>query len=918
MATGAGGAVPRQERPLESEDSPLLRFAGDLRRLRQRAGRPSYRELGKRTNYSAAALSEALSGRRLPSLAVTGAVVRACGGDIDEWTERWRHLASAQPGAGPDTPAPYVGLAPYQAGDADRFFGREALTGALVTLTGERPFVGVFGASGAGKSSLLRAGLVARSSRNPILITPGTDPITELAVAVAGLVDEPVDRVRGDLAAGPEALRGWLAKAADEVLLVVDQFEEAFTLCGEADRDWLIRALTTAAGPHARVVVGVRADFYGHCARHPELVTALHRAQVLVGPMSTEELRSAISEPAARAGATIETALVARLISDVTGQPASLPLVSHALAETWRRRRGMVLTLAGYEDVGGIEHALTRTAEHTFEELTEEDRDAVRLLFLRLVVPGDGTEDTKRRARRADLPAPEALLERLAATRLITIDRDSVELAHEALLRAWPRLAGWIAQDRDALRAQHRIAEATAIWEAHDRDPDTLLRGARLEQAGLLRDRLNRREREFLDAGLRAERARAKAGRRAARRLRRLAAGLTVLAVLLAGTAFAAFLAQRKAAEQRNEALSLRAADTARDMIAGRPRDAAALALAAYRLAPTAQARDVLVLAHAATGASILGLGYEAPPGRFALTYDTRTLGDQLWRRDGGTWRPAGRMHTANNYLRLTSLDENRAIYWAQEAKSSFLWDLADLDRPRQIPVPADLGMMDSMDRTGSLLGAVGTDRTARLWRVGDRSVRRLPAAEVAGTAVLADGSGVILSRRDGNEDAIESWSPAGRLIATLPRAPDPSIVQAGPAGLIAVISYRGNATTTIMDVADPRSPRVVARADGLDETATTAFDAAGRTVAVVDGAEARVWDVRTGEKLLALRTQGLHLTSPRLDGHELFLLDGKSAMWRVDTDLATVVGQICGGPVSVDWDRYFPGTTRKRLCPRR
>lgn len=673
--------MPRQERPLESEETPLLRFAGDLRRLRRRAGLPSYRELGKRTSYSAAALSEALSGRRLPSLAITVAIVRACDGDADEWTERWRQLAAAQPGSGSDVPMPYVGLAPYQVGDADRFFGREALTDTLLTLVDERPFVGVFGASGAGKSSLLRAGLIARSKRTAMVVTPGSDPITELAVSIGIAADEPADRVREDLAADPQALRGWLAKAADDLLLAVDQFEEVFTLCDEATRLWLIRALTTAAGPHSRVVISVRADFYGRCARHPELVTALHRAQVLVGPMSTEELRAAITEPAVRAGATIETALVARLVSDVNGQPAVLPLVSHTLAETWRRRRGVVLTLTGYEDVGGIEHALARTAEQTFDQLTEDQRRAARLLFLRLVVPGDGTEDTKRRVKRDDLDVADALLDRLAAARLITIDRDTVTLTHEALLQAWPRLAGWIADDREDLRAHHRLTEATAIWEAHGHDPDTLFRGTRLEQAVRLRNRLNSREQAFLDAGLSAEQARVEAQLRTTRRLRRLAAGLTALAVLLTGTAIVAAVAQHKAARQRNEALSLRASDAALDLIASRPPEAAALALAAYRLAPTTEAHDALVLADAAAGATTLGHGFVDPPGRFAATYDSGTQGEQLWRPDGTAWRPAGILPTARSYLHEKSVDERRAVYYTEDVRSS-LWDLTDLDHP--------------------------------------------------------------------------------------------------------------------------------------------------------------------------------------------------------------------------------------------
>jgi hypothetical protein len=909
--------MPRHERPLESEDTPLLRFAGDLRRLRRSAGQPSYRELGKRINYSAAALSDALSGRRLPTFAVTVALVRACHGDIDEWTERWRLLAAAQHGSGSGSSAPYVGLAPYQVTDADRFFGREALTDTLLTLIDQRPFVAVFGSSGAGKSSLLRAGLLVRTRRSSILVTPGADPIAELAVAVAELADEPAERVRRDLATGPEALRGWLAKAADDLLLVVDQFEEAFTLCDEVTRRWLIQALTSAAGPRARVVIGVRADFFDHCARHHELVTAMHRAQVLVGPMSTEELRSAITEPAARAGATVETALVARLVADVAGQPAALPLVSHALAETWQRRRGMVLTLSSYEALGGIEHALARTAEGTFEQLPEKDQIAARMLFLRLVVPGDGTADTKRRVRRTDVPTPDALLDRFAATRLITIDRDSVELTHEALLRAWPRLSGWIAEDRDDLRTHHRLTGATALWEANDRDPDALLRGALLEQAALLRARLNAGEREFLDAGLDAERARARADQRANRRLRRLAAGLTALAVLLAGTAVVTAAVQHKATRQRNEALSLRASDAARDLIASRPRDAAALALAAYRLAPTAEARDVLLLAHAAAGATTLGRGYVSPPGRFATTYDTKTLGERLWRADGSTWKPAGVLPTANTYLHAISGDERRAIYWAGDTRS-YLWDMSDLDHPHRIEVPADLGMMNSMDSTGSVLSAVGTDKTARLWRVGDRSVRRLPARDVVGTAVLADGSGIVLSRRDGGQDAIERWTLDGRRISTMLHVPHPAVLRSGPAGLLLITSYPGTTSMVVVDATDPGAPRIVARVSGLDDAADAAFDPSGRTVAVTDGAEVRIWAAATGRSLLSLRTQGLRLNSPRLDGDRLSLLDDRSALWHIDGDLTSVIRQTCEQPADVDWNRYFPGTASHRICPNR
>ena len=906
--------MPRQERPLESEDTPLLAFAGDLRRLRRQAGLPTYRELGRRSSYSPAALSEALSGRRLPSLAVTLAVVRACGGDTDEWTRRWRTLAATQPDAGGAVPMPYVGLAPYQVNDADRFFGREALTQTLLELVEERPFVGVFGSSGAGKSSLVRAGLVARGRRTALIVTPGSDPVTEVAVVVAGQADVPAHRVRQDLVADPESLRGWLLKATEEPLLVVDQFEEVFTLCDEAARLWLITALTAAAGPQSRVVVCVRADFYGHCARYPELLAALHRAQVMVGPMSAEELRSAITEPAARVGATAETALVTRLVSDVGAEPAALPLVSHTLAETWRRRRGVTLTLAGYQDVGGIEHALSRTAERTFEDLTADGRTAARQLFLRMVVAGDGTEDTKRRVRRGDLTVPSQLLERLAAARLITIDRDSVELTHEALLRAWPRLAGWIDDSRDELRTQQRLAEATEIWEAHERDPDTLYRGARLEQAERLRAQLNARERAFLDAGLTAERARVAAGRQIDRRLRRLVAGLTALAVLLAAVAGVAVRAQRAATGQRNETMSLRAADAARDLLTARPRDAAALALAGYRVSPTAHSRDMLALAAAAAEADTLGDGFLMPPGSVALTYEygsgAGVVHHRLWRRVGTTWRRAARLADVRSFPYLSSTDRRRVVY--RDGTVSYLWDFADPDRPRRISVPPELAMVDSMDAAGSLLGGVDDGRSAYVWRVGDRSARRLAAPDVVSTAVLADGSGIVLGRHDGGQDTVEWWALDGRRSATLARIPHLASLVAGPAGLVAAVSGVGQ--LTVVDAADPDAPRLLDGGGGLSDPAEIAFDPAGQTVAVVHPGGARLLDVRAGRRLLDLHTQGLRLAAPRVRGTVLDVVDPDGAVWHLDSDVAATIRRVCAEPVSVDWEQYFPGI-RRRPC---
>ncbi len=271
--------MPRPERPLGPEDSALLMFAADLRRLREKAGKPTYRELSKQAHYSVSVLSDAASGRKLPTLAVTLAYVRACGGDAEEWRQRWYELAeelTAPPVADGRRP-PYLGLSVFQVEDSDRFFGRDALIAELVQRVARSRFLGVFGASGSGKSSLLRAGLVARTPGSTLVLTPGVSPRMECAVRLAELTGEPVGKLFIDL-----AHPGSLALRASEVLVVVDQFEEVFTLCQDEDeRAWFVDELVDCA----KVVIGVRADFYGHCGRYPRLVKALQDNQVLVGPM---------------------------------------------------------------------------------------------------------------------------------------------------------------------------------------------------------------------------------------------------------------------------------------------------------------------------------------------------------------------------------------------------------------------------------------------------------------------------------------------------------------------------------------------------------------------------------------------------------------------------------------------------------
>ncbi|MGC7096362.1 helix-turn-helix domain-containing protein [Amycolatopsis lurida] len=419
----------------------LVRFAGALRRLREKAGQPPYRELGARAHVSASALSAAAGGRKLPSLTITLAYVRACGGDSDEWEKRWYEVAAElaqQTEPEPLEPAvraPYVGLSAFQESDADLFFGRQELLAKLsVRVRGNR-LVAVVGASGAGKSSLLRAGLLPELRTETsivIMMTPGQHPIEECAVQFATPLGSSPAMLVDDLSENSRGLhrlvRQALASRPDdtELILIVDQFEELFTLCGDQrERTRFIELLVTGAtagNSRVRIVLGVRADFYGHCSRYPQLVEVLQDHQVVIGPMSGQDLRDAITKPANRVNCSVESALLATLCTHADGEAGVLPLLSHALLETWRRRRGNSLSLAGFQAAGGIDGALQQSAEAVYRSLEPRQRQVAADLFLRLTALGEGTADTKRRITRAELDSQDPdlalVLERLAAARI--------------------------------------------------------------------------------------------------------------------------------------------------------------------------------------------------------------------------------------------------------------------------------------------------------------------------------------------------------------------------------------------------------------------------------------------------------------------------------------------------------------------
>ncbi|MFI9756418.1 hypothetical protein ACIHFB_00600 [Streptomyces sp. NPDC051963] len=554
--------------------------------------------MAAKAHYSTATLAQAAAGDRLPSLAVALAYVAACGGDPDEWERRWhsaqREASEDARAAEDDRESPYLGLARFDTDDHERFFGRDRLVEQLVELVGGNHLVVVTGPSGTGKSSLLRAGLIARlrlagpQQKRPAairILTPGPQPA----------------RTHGALLQ-PE-------RTLPDTVIVVDQFEEVFTLCADqTERTRFLDLLCAAARPdHSlRIVLAVRADFYGHLAQHRPLAEAAQRATLLAVPMSAEELREAIVRPAELGGLVVERTLTARIIREVADEPGGLPLMSHALLETWRRRKGRVLTEAAYEDAGGIHGAIARTAEDLYLCLAPEQVETVRRILLRLVTPGEGNQDTRRPADRAEVtgsgPGPVAdsdlVLERLVGARLITLDEDTVDLAHEAVLDAWPRLRAWIDEDRDRLRNQRHLTEAARTWQALGHDPGSLYRGLRLSLAERHSTAPNQRgdltplERQFLTASLTAR----------DREHRQRRTRTTALSVLLVLGLVAALLAwqQNRAADRRSiEAEARRVAGVADSLRLSDPRTAMQLSLAAWRIADLPETRSALLSAMA-------------------------------------------------------------------------------------------------------------------------------------------------------------------------------------------------------------------------------------------------------------------------------------------------------------------------------
>ena len=436
-------------------------------------------------------------------------------------------------------------------------------------------------------------------------------------------------------------------------MLVVDQFEELFTACQDEDeRARVRRALVRAARDRdARIliVLAVRADFYGRCAAYPELSRLLGANHVLVGPMSREELGRAIERPAERVGLSVEPELVEALLTDVEAQPGALPLLSTALLELWSERDGRRLRLAAYARSGGVQGAVARLAEDAFVRLDPAQQAVARTLLLRLADDGEEGAVVRRRVALAELESRpgDAIAEvvaQLTDRRLLTVSDGAVEVAHEALLREWPRLRTWLDDDVQGRRLHRQLGEAARAWSADARDPGGLLRGARLASAldwAADHDReLTSTERAFLDSSR-------SAGGRAQRRLR---IGLAVVASLLVLAVISGLVALDQRGNARAEATTAAAQRLGAQALADDDIDRALLfARQGVALDDSLQTRSNLLatllkypaVLHVVGGDGIRLAGLDlSPDGRRSRVVDER---GSLSFLDARTRRPVGR-----------------------------------------------------------------------------------------------------------------------------------------------------------------------------------------------------------------------------------------------------------------------------------